>query len=60
MSTLQQAIEALELIKIKPKPKKTNIADKLLGKFRGIIPEGKTSTHFIKELRGTLYGKVKS
>lgn len=59
MSTLQQAIQALGSIKIKPKRKKVSIADRLLGKFKGIIPKGKTSTQFIKELRGTLYGKIK-
>lgn len=58
-STLQEAIEALELVKVKSKSRKTKIADKLLGKFKGIIPSGKSSTQFIKELRGSLYGKIK-
>ena len=59
MSTLQQAIQALQSVRIKPKSTKTSIADKLLGKFKGIIPQGKTSTQLIKELRGSLYGKIK-
>lgn len=58
MSTLQEAIEAVESIKLRTKSRKISIADKLLGKFKGIIPEGKTSTQFIKELRKSLYGKT--
>ncbi|MCK4859564.1 MAG: hypothetical protein KAS87_03280 [Candidatus Omnitrophica bacterium] len=59
MPTLQQAVESVKLIKIRPISAKTNIADKLLGKFKGIIPSKKNSTQFIKELRSSLYGKVK-
>ena len=55
-STLQQAIECLQPLKIVKQP--DSIADKLLGRFRGIIPPDKTSTKFIKELRGNLYGKT--
>lgn len=58
MTTLKDAIEAIKSIKISPS-KKTKIADELLGKYKGIIPKGKTSTEFIKELRNTLYGKIK-
>ncbi len=58
MSTLQEAIDALKVIKIRPSSEKRSIADNLLGKFKGIIPEGKTSTQFIKELRKSLYGKI--
>jgi len=35
-----------------------SIVDKLSGRFKGIIPPDKTSTQFIKELRGNLYGKT--
>lgn len=58
-STLQQAIKALEGIKVNKKRATAKLAQKLCGKYRGIIPEGKTSTEFIRqELRGTLYGKI--
>ena len=55
MATLQ---EAIEIRKIHTKIQKRGIADKLLGKFKGIIPNGKTSTQFIKELRESLYDKI--
>jgi hypothetical protein len=55
-STLQQAIEALRPLKYVKKP--VSIVDKLLGSFDGIIPAGKTSTQYIKELRGNLHGKT--
>ncbi|MCK4325267.1 hypothetical protein KAU86_01625 [bacterium] len=59
-STLQEAVQALKTIKVKPCiPRKKKVADELLGKFKGIIPGGKTSTQFIKELRASLYGKIK-
>lgn len=58
-STLQQAIKALEGIKIDKKIAEAKLAQKLCGKYRGVIPEGKTSTEFIRqELRETLYGKI--
>ena len=59
MATLQDAVEAVKAIKISSWIKKPKVAEKLLGKFKGIIPEGKTSSQFIKELRGSLYGKIK-
>ena len=61
MTTLQQAMEAIKTLKshhYKPK-KKTSIADELLGKYKGVIPKGKTSTQFIRELRDSSYGKFK-
>lgn len=58
-TTLKEAIEAIEFLRVKKYPNKFNIADKWLGKFKGIIPKGKTSTQYIKELRSTLYGKIK-
>ena len=55
-STLQQAIKALEGIKIDKKTATAKLTQKLCGKYRGVIPEGKTRTEFIRqELRGTLY-----
>ena len=60
MTTLQYAIATIETIKSHKTPrKKTSIARKLLGKFKGVIPAGKTSTQFIRELRDSSYGKFK-
>jgi hypothetical protein len=60
MSTLKDVIESLKVLKLTTKIKKlVSIADELLGKYKGIIPSEKTSTQLIKELRGTLYGKIK-
>jgi len=58
MTTLKEAIEVIRSIEIEKSNKKISIADELLGKYKGIIPKEKTSTEFIKELRGTLYGKT--
>ena len=58
-STLQQAVKALQGIEIEKSPRETGLAQKLCGKYKGAIPEGKTSTEFIREeLRETLYGKI--
>lgn len=58
MSTLQAAIEAIQSLKLKSRAKNVRVSDKLLGKFKGIIPENKSSTQFIKDLRNTMYGKL--
>lgn len=34
-----------------------SIVDELLGEFKGAIPEGKTSTEYLKELRESGYGR---
>ncbi|MEK6742255.1 MAG: hypothetical protein AABZ15_01520 [Nitrospirota bacterium] len=38
---------------------KGNVSDGLLGKYAGIVPEGKTSAEFVREERASAYGKVK-
>lgn len=58
-TTLKEMLKAVEGFKINPRAHKKSIADELLGKYKGIIPKGKTSTQFIKEMRSTLYGKIK-
>lgn len=58
MSTLQAAIDAVQSLKLKSRAKSVRVSDKLLGKFKGIIPENKSSTQFVKELRNTMYGKL--
>lgn len=54
---LEKLIKALESIETKAKADK-NFADKWLGAFEGVIPEGMTSTEYIKKLRETCYGKT--
>lgn len=39
------------------KREKGSLVDELLGEFEGALPEGKTSTEYLKELRATGYGK---
>jgi len=39
------------------KKKKASVVDDLLGEFEGAVPEGKTSTAYIKELRESGYGR---
>jgi hypothetical protein len=56
---LKDAIESLKILQSKSKFKNKKIADELLGKYRGIIPKGKNSTQFIKNLRKGLHGKIK-
>lgn len=56
MTTLKEAIAAIRSFKVKPsKYKKTNIADELLGKYKGVIPENKISSEFLRSLRNSLY-----
>jgi predicted DNA-binding protein len=40
-------------------PRKRSAMRGLLGKAKGIIPKGKSSTEYVRELRSTLYGKIK-
>jgi hypothetical protein len=58
-STLKEALESLKYFQNREKLKRIKIADELLGKYQGIIPKGKSSTQFIRELRKGLYGKGK-
>jgi len=39
------------------KPGIKSVVDELLGAFEGAIPEGKTSTEYLKTLRESGYGK---
>jgi len=56
MSTLQEAAEALKPLLVK-RPRNARIAAAWLGRFPGVVPTGKTSTEFLRELRRTLHGK---
>ena len=57
-STLKEAISSLKVLQKSPKLKK-KVSGELLGKYAGIIPKGKTSTEFIRELRSSAFGKIK-
>ncbi|MBI3814615.1 MAG: hypothetical protein HY279_09155 [Nitrospinae bacterium] len=57
-TTLQEAVELIKDFK-RPVKTKKNIAGGLLGKYKGIVHSEKTSTEIIKELRESLYGKIK-
>ena len=52
MTTLKEALQAIQAISILPH-KKSHIADDLLGKYKNILPPGKTSNDLIKDLRNT-------
>ena len=54
---LEKLIKALESMETKAKADK-NFADKWLGAFEGVVPEGLTSTEYIKKLRESCYGKT--
>ena len=60
MTTLQQAIEVIQAIPMRNvrTVRKKGIASRLLGKCKGVIPNGKTSTEWIRDLRQALYGKI--
>lgn len=48
--------DVLEFVKrIEEKGHNKNIVDKMVGKFKGVIPAGKSSIDFIKEMRESQY-----
>jgi hypothetical protein len=57
-STLKKAANSLKILK-KSLKLKGKVSEELLGKYSGIIPKGKTSTEFIRELRSSVFGKMK-
>jgi hypothetical protein len=57
-STLKEAIDSLNELQRQPETGR-KVSEELLGKYKGIIPAGKISTEFIKELRYSLFDKVK-
>ncbi|MFQ6088731.1 MAG: hypothetical protein ACE5K0_07510 [Candidatus Methanofastidiosia archaeon] len=54
-STLKDAIKALKFFDV---DKNKKIADKWLGKFKGVLPKDIGSAEYIKKIRGSLYEKV--
>lgn len=57
MTTLKEAIKSLSAF-VTPMAK-GNLSRQLLGKYKGIIPKGISSSAWIKKLRANLYGKIK-
>ncbi len=57
-TTLRDAINSIKALSSTAKLKK-KASDELLGKYEGIIPKGKTSTEFLRDLRKTLFNKIK-
>lgn len=51
-STLKEAIDSLKALQKQPEMAR-KVSDELLGKYKDIMPAGKTSTEFIRELRGS-------
>jgi hypothetical protein len=59
--TIHMAVNLSEILKstrMFREKKQEKIGKKWLGKFEDAIPPDKTSTEYLKELRGTLYGKI--
>ncbi|MEO5357263.1 MAG: hypothetical protein H7844_08195 [Nitrospirae bacterium YQR-1] len=57
-STLKEAIDSIKVLQGQQETgRKTS--EELLGKYKGIIPAGKTSSEFIRELRHSSFDKVK-
>ncbi len=52
---LERIMKAVESIEIKEK--EGRIAEKWLGAFEGVVPDGMASTEYIKKLRESCYGK---
>lgn len=56
-TTLKDAINSIKPLSITAKAG-GGISEALLGKYENIVPKEKTSTEFIRDLRGSLYGKI--
>lgn len=57
LKEFMKVVEGLKKKKLKTPDK--NIAEELLGKYEGIAPQDKNSSSYIRELRSSLYGKIK-
>ena len=57
-TTLKDAVNSIKTLSSAIKLKKKT-SDELLGKYEGIISKEKTSTEFLRDLRSTLFGKIK-
>jgi len=58
---LQELVEFIESFGYKVNTpitrKKASVVDALLGAFEGALPEGRSSTEYLKELRESGYGR---
>jgi hypothetical protein len=48
---IEEASKLLEFVKEMTPEVEEGIVEKMVGKFKGIIPEGKSSVEYLKELR---------
>ncbi|MCG7849758.1 MAG: hypothetical protein MIO93_11360 [ANME-2 cluster archaeon] len=52
---IQEAYDLMEFLKkLKPEPG-VHVAQQMVGKFKGIIPEGLSSVDFLKKVRESQY-----
>jgi len=52
---LERALKAIKNLEIKKRDRK--IAEKWLGAFKDALPEGMTSTEYLRKMRESGYGK---
>ncbi len=55
---LEEIIRFMRNLGYEVKKPKREVVDELLGAFEGAIPEGETSTEYIRKLRESGYGKL--
>lgn len=53
ISTLKEAMNSIKTLQKTPRAAGESVADALLGKYAGVLPRGKGSTEFIRELRSS-------
>jgi len=52
---IKEASKLLEFVKGMTPEVEEGIVEKMVGKFKGIVPEGKSSVEYLKELREKEY-----
>ena len=55
MVNLKEATKILEFIKGMTPEVEAGIVDRMVGKFKGVVPAGKRSEEYVKELREEEY-----
>jgi hypothetical protein len=59
-TTLQYALETLESLKRRPALRlRGGLVSKLAGKYKGLLPNGLTSSAYLRRLRDSRYGKFR-
>ena len=59
LSTLKEAINSLKMLSTPSRTTGESIADALLGKYAGVLPQDKSSTEVIRELRSSRLDRKK-